>query len=472
MDLHLTKDEKEYVHNNTSNSYLLLKHEPRGGIDNFIVYDQNKCRQYSITIKGGYRKKGEKSPTLMILDETGAIVGTLTWNNEFPLSNPFTVQCVTINGSIEKQYEQEKRFFRKSWYKPDFAEWMLDYNIVYADGGQICAEIRSISNYKKNLRGVKKVRDSYLVNRYYNTSNKFNDVLVLLFWAIRYICDDYENNHEGPQSEYVQKTRIETKLDNTVESVKSSLNNRKSSIDSRQDEYENELHNRARTYENEKKERLQEKIDSKTQKQKILSIVLKVFICLLAPIIGLFVAAIINQFMRITIDFYFTAIASFIVAILAVNRGKPEWVLLYEWLKLALLCVVGFIACLFINVMVVHALERVGIKGIDTGIPLMLLVITGICKWMSRYIDSLVKVRPILSIIQFISLGLIAGQICTRFIDGSLMTVACVVVIVAVIILSKANILVRKTVRRCIVGIAAGIIIVTCVIPLMNMLVR
>lgn len=472
MDVHLTKDEKEYIQNNASNSYLLLKHEPRGGIDNFIVYNQNKCRQYSIDIKGWYRKRGEKSPTLTISDETGAIVGTLTWNNEFPSTNPFIVHCVNNNGSIEIQYEQKKRFFRKSWYKPDFADWTLDYNSVYADDGQICAEIKSISNYKKTLRGVKKVRDSYLINRYYNTVDKYNDVLVLLFWAIRYICDDYEKNHEGPKSEYVQKTRIETKLDNTVDSAKSSLKSRRFSIDRRQDEYENELHNRARTYENEKRERLQEKIDSKTQKQKILSVVLKVFICLLAPVMGVFIVAIINQLMRITIDFNFVAIASFIVAILAVNRGKPEWVLFYEWLKLALLCIFGFIACSFINVMIAHLLERVGIKGIDTGIPLLLLVIMGICKWMSRYIDSLVKVRPIFSIIQCISLGLLAGQICTRIIDGSIMTVACVVVIVAVIILSKANILVRKTVRHCIVGIAAGIIIVTCVIPLINMLVR
>ena len=48
MDAHLTKDEKNYIQNNASDSYLLLKHEPREGIDYFSVYDQDKIKKYTI----------------------------------------------------------------------------------------------------------------------------------------------------------------------------------------------------------------------------------------------------------------------------------------------------------------------------------------------------------------------------------------------------------------------------------------
>ena len=47
MDAHLTKDEKNYIQNNASDSYLLLKHEPREGIDYFSVYDQDKIKKYT-----------------------------------------------------------------------------------------------------------------------------------------------------------------------------------------------------------------------------------------------------------------------------------------------------------------------------------------------------------------------------------------------------------------------------------------
>ena len=57
MDAHLTKDEKNYIQNNASDSYLLLKHEPREGIDYFSVYDQDKIKKYTINIKGEFRKR-------------------------------------------------------------------------------------------------------------------------------------------------------------------------------------------------------------------------------------------------------------------------------------------------------------------------------------------------------------------------------------------------------------------------------
>ena len=65
MDAHLTKDEKNYIQNNASDSYLLLKHEPREGIDYFSVYDQDKIKKYTINIKGEFRKKGTESKFMM-----------------------------------------------------------------------------------------------------------------------------------------------------------------------------------------------------------------------------------------------------------------------------------------------------------------------------------------------------------------------------------------------------------------------
>ena len=481
MGVHLTKDEKNYIDSITAESYLLLKHEPLGGIDCFSVYDQNEYKHYSINMRGWYRKKGENSPTLEISDENGSVVGTMRWNNEHPASSPFIVRCYDNNGNIEIQYEQNKRFFRKSWYKPSFSIWTLDYHTVYCDYKQICAEIDSISNYKKNLRGVKELRDSYLIKRYYNTLNNANDVLVLLFWAIVYICNDYKSIHENSRASYIQKNKLETKLDGTIENAKDSLNDtfknaknsfddRKKAIEDRQEDVIEEMHNRARSYENDKQQRLQDKIDSKTKRQRILSIVLKVLICLVAPVVGLFVTAIIEQYTAIRIDFYFVAAAFFIAAILIVNRDKPEWVIFYEWIKLILFCLFGLIACLFIEAVIEHLLGTAGIKGIDIGISLILFVIAGICKWMSRHIDVLVSVKSVFSIMQFVSLGLLLGQIHFQFVDQSriLPTIVGVAAIVAVIVLSKAKILVRKNVKHCIFGVGVGIVVVSFVVPVIN----
>ena len=204
MDAHLTKDEKNYIQNNASDSYLLLKHEPREGIDYFSVYDQDKIKKYTINIKGEFRKKGTESPIFEIYDEAGNVVATMKWNNEYPSQNPFIAQSDYYSGSIIIRYDQ-RRFFKKLWYEINYTDWILDYKTITDGDGQTCAEINSINNYKKNLRGTRQLRCSYLINRYYDTEYTPNDVMVLLFWAIRYICDDYVSNHSDLKSKYIQK---------------------------------------------------------------------------------------------------------------------------------------------------------------------------------------------------------------------------------------------------------------------------
>ena len=56
MGAKLSKDEIEYIESNAAASYLLLKHDPSRGIDCFNVYDQGGDKQYSVNVKGKYRK--------------------------------------------------------------------------------------------------------------------------------------------------------------------------------------------------------------------------------------------------------------------------------------------------------------------------------------------------------------------------------------------------------------------------------
>lgn len=159
-------------------------------------------------------------------------------------------------------------------------------------------------------------------------------------------------------------------------------------------------------------------------------------------------------------------------AILIVNSDNPNLVMFYEWLKLALLCIIGLIACSFLNTIIKHFLGLVGVEGIDIEIPLKLAVVAGICKWGSRYIEKLVIARNAFSIMQFISIGLLLGQLSLQYFDhlGRISSLVGIVAIVAVILLSKAMILVRKSVRYCIIGIAAGVLLVCLVEPLLKMI--
>ena len=471
MGVKLSKDEKEYIESNAVASYLLLKHDSSGGIDCFSVYNQGGDKEYSINVKGKYRKE---LPVLEISDETGSVVGTIRWNDESPSSNVFSVWYVGNSGRIEKKYEENKRFFRKSWYESSFSDWTLDYHTVYFGNGYRCAEINSISNYKKDLRGEKKIRDSYLIDRYYNTENIANDVLVLLFWAITYICEDYHSIHDNPHPVYIQKSKLETKLDDSLEHVKSSLDDRKDTIEQRQEDAVKELHNRAREYVDDKQARLQEKADSKSTLQKVLWVLLKILICLAAPVVGLFALAFISQHIVIPfrINLNFAAAIFFIAAILIVNRGNPGLVVFYEWLKLILLCVIGLIACSYLEAIIEQILGMAGVKGVDVGFPLILFVIAGNCKLMSRHLDRLVGARSVLSMVQFISIGILLGRVCLRYIDryGRFPILVSVVVIVVAIALSKAKILVRKSVKHCIIGAAVGVLLVCFVGPVIKML--
>lgn len=109
----------------------------------------------------------------------------------------------------------------------------------------------------------------------------------------------------------------------------------------------------------------------------------------------------------------------------------------YEWLKLALLCIIGLIACSFLNTIIKHFLGLVGVEGIDIEIPLKLAVVAGICKWRSRYIEKLVIARNAFSIMQFISIGLLLGQLSLQYFDhlGRISSLVGIVAIVAVILL-------------------------------------
>lgn len=474
MKVKLSKDERKYIMDSASDSYLLLKHYPDGGIDCFCIFDENGDQIYSVNIKGWYGEGTKESHTLEISDMTGTIIGTIRWNNKYTSPDSFFAWLFDENGRIEKQYEQSRRIFKKSWYESTFSDWTLDYSSIYSGDGQKCAEINSISNYKNTLRGTIELRNSYLIDRYYDTECIANDALTLLFWGIRYICYDYDNNHANTNTrkKYVRKSGLETKIENTLDNTKSSLDDRKDTIEQRQKDAVEELHNRANSYVSDKQAQLQEKVESRSLSQKVISVLLKILICLAAPFIGLIIAVTINQYTAIEIDPNSIAVVFFIAAILIVNKNNPGWVMFYEWLKLVLLCILGIIACSFLETIIRHILESVGINGI--GFPLMLFVIAGICKWMSRHIDKLVNGRLFFSFIQFISIGLLLGQICAQYVDnsGRLPSIVSAAIIVAVIALSKAKILVRKNVRYCFIGVGVGVLIVCLVEPIIKVMLK
>ena len=232
------------------------------------------------------------------------------------------------------------------------------------------------------------------------------------------------------------------------------------------------LRNRAKEYVDDKQERLDDKAESRSTMQKVLLVLLKVLICLAVPVVGMFAVAFINSYLAIKIDLTFAGAFFFITAILIVNSDNPNLVMFYEWLKLALLCIIGLIACSFLNTIIKHFLGLVGVEGIDIEIPLKLAVVAGICKWGSRYIEKLVIARNAFSIMQFISIGLLLGQLSLQYFDhlGRISSLVGIVAIVAVILLSKAMILVRKSVRYSIIGIAAGVLFVCLVEPLLKMI--
>ena len=472
MGAKLSKDEKQYIKNFASDSYLLIKHEPFKGIDYYSVYDQNGNKHYSINVRGKYRKKGTESPTLEIYDDIGSVIGTIRWNNEFPSSSPFSVRCVDNIGSINKVYGEKKILFRKSWYQPTFSDWTLDGSTIFMGNGQKCADINTIENFTKNRRGVKKLRDSYLIDRDYDLESNLNDVMALLFWATIYIRDAYESIHTDRHPNYVEKSKLEKKIEKAIGNAEDALDARKETIEHKQNDAFEELHIRAKTYVNDKQARLQEKADAKSKKKRILLVIVKVLICLIAPVAGMFAIAIINQYASVNIDLNIGAAILLIMAILITNRNKPEWVILYEWLGLLLFCVIGLIVCSYLGTLIEHFLAIKGINGINIRFPLILLVVTGICKWKSRQIDKLVNARFMFSIIQFVSLGLLVGQICMKLIDGSglFLSFIGIAVIVAVIVLSKTKILVRKNVRHCVIGVAAGVLLVSLVWPILKIL--
>lgn len=115
-----------------------------------------------------------------------------------------------------------------------------------------------------------------------------------------------------------------------------------------------------------------------------------------------------------------------------------------------------------------------GVKGIDVGFPLILFVISGICKLMSRHLDRLVGARSVLSMVQFVSIGIVLGRVCLQYVDryGRLPTLVSVVAVVVAIVLSKAKILVRKSVKHCIVGVAVGVLLVCFVGPMIAVVFR
>ena len=464
MGAKLSKDEKEYIENNAAAYYLLLKHDSRGGIDCFNVYDQGGDKQYSVNVKGKYRKD---LPVLEISNNTGSVVGTIRWNDKSPSSNAFSVWYVGNLGRIEKKYEETERFFRKSWYEPSFSDWTLDYHTVYFGNGNKCAEINSISNYKNGLRGEKRIRDSYLIDRYYNTEDVVNDVLVLLFWAITYISDDYRSVHDNSHPVSIREFMSQVKLKDIPKNVKKSIIDRRDAIEYEQETTVEKLHDRANEYLEDKQARLQEKEESKSALQQILSFLISLFVLVAVPAGGYHATAYINQNIAgsFRINPLITCVVLFIIGFLIINKNNPESVIMYDWIKLILFCILGLIVCVILAAIMQYFIIRLGVNGIDVGLPLILIVIPGICKWMSRRIDSLVDARGKLSSIQFAAIGLLLGQVYLKYVDRSVIypAIGAAGAILIVVLLSKLKLLVRKSLMHCVVGVSAGVLLVSVV---------
>ena len=186
-------------------------------------------------------------------------------------------------------------------------------------------------------------------------------MLALLFWAIIYVCDDYHDIHNDPQLVSIRMSKFQAKLEDTLGSAINSVIDRKDTVEYRQEASVEELHNRATEYLEDKQARLQEKIESKSTMQQVLSFLLKALICLAAPVAGYYAMVLISQNIEspFRISPNIASAVCFIIALLIVNIKNPEWVIIYEWIRLVLLCILGLIACIFLAAIMQHFLVLV-----------------------------------------------------------------------------------------------------------------
>lgn len=297
---------------------------------------------------------------------------------------------------------------------------------------------------------------------------------MILFWAIIYICNDYRSVHDNPHPVSIRDFKPQVKLKDIPKTVIKSITDRRDAIEYEQETTVEKLHDKANEYLEDKQARLQEKEESKSTMQHVLSFLISLFVLVAVPAGGYYATKYINQNMAgsFRIEPLITCVVLFIVGFLITNKNNPESVIMYEWIKLILFCIIGLIVCVILAAIMQYSIIRLGINGIDVGLPLILLVIPGICKGMSRHIDSLVDARGKLSSIQFAALGLLLGQVYLKYVDRSVIypAIGAAVAILIVVLLNKVKLLVRKSLMHCVVGVSAGVLLVSVVGLVMKVL--
>ena len=436
MKLQLSKNEKDYLGFHPYSSYLLIKQPRFGSIDKFVVCDENKEKLYSIKIKRGF---GKTSKTI-IVDKSGKVVGKMKWNNSATLISSYNA-CI-FGLDFEINYETEASgiwFLRNSYYVAKNYAWVMDDKVIKDANDAMCAEIHTINNYGKK-------RNSYLINRLYNPQYKDGDVLSLLFWTIDYIHNDYEENHRNTAAGRINSFLIDREKD----------------ICDKEVEKKRELEDTAKSYISDKEYKYSEDYQALSSKQIILRRILKVLICLVAPILGAYVIAIIPysivpyNFNLISVMVFF-----FIVSILGVNYRTPERVLFYEWVGLIAFLFIGFSLGAIIGKFIEKRLQIAGIQGIRIAIPLCTLILCSVFKWKSRYIAALVKMRPLFTAMQSVAVGLFVGSLLIVLVDqtGRLAIIVGGSVFLVVLLFSKAKIIAKTTIRCVIGGCSLGVLI-------------
>lgn len=440
MGIFLSKDEKYYINSNHFSSYLLIKHKMISSVDKFKVLDEKGQNLYSISINGRYRKKTKKSPTLIVEDKSGKIVGKMNWNTESISISPINAYILGLEFVINYKTEPTgKWFFRNSYYEANSYAWVMDNKTINDANGKKCAEINTI--YRSGNK-----QDSYLISRRYDPKYTDGDILALLFWAIDYICNDYE--------ECYRKT--------IVGRINSFLDDRENEIHRNQEQSKGELENRAESYIREKEEKYSEKDRSLSGKQKIFRIIIKVLICLLVPILGSYIISLIPySVVPYRFNLINVIVVLFIISVLGVNYRNPNRVLFYEWLGLIVLLIIGLISGTILGNFAEKGLQSIGIQGIGIEFPLCIFLLSSIVKWKSRHIESLVKLIPLFTTIQSTAFGFIVGRLLIVFIDqtGRLSIVLGSVLILLVLLLSKCRIMVRTLVKCIIGGCSLGILL-------------
>jgi len=463
MEHHFTKDEKSFIDNSKAANYLIISHPKGSRTDAFKVYNQSCTELYSICVTSNIAiDKNKKRRTLIIKDSNDIFVGSLEWGLEINATTIFSGKWGTVEGEIKYNSESGRSIWnRKSWYEASFSEWKLQYADVWSDSDHI-ATIKKIYNH--NILG-KEIRVSYIVHKNYSVNSDLNepanDLLLLLFWGIRYLCDDYEALHRNMVFE-----KVNTAYNKRKSETKRKLENAKTILEKRErdakETYERGVstdQEQAIRYIEEKQMAYQEKMQNLTRKQRILRAFRSIVLCIIVPFFGICMQVVVEQYSSVKMDSTVVIIFGVILAILLINWNNPNLILVYGWLGLAGGLLLSSIIGLIIGRVFDEMLLQSGYPNANLSLSLIAFLMAVFAKWKAKHIPGLANKKTILTTVQFLSMGFVFGRVAELFLkqSGYRILFIGIVCILIIMLLKRVRILVNYKIISSLTGVFLGI---------------